>query len=431
MEYNVGDTIRHRVFGKGEIVSLSDSVYVIDFGDFGKRSIDKNYTGIEFVKSAEVNTDKTKNRVFILTKILRYLRKNSIDKIDFDLLVKNLVPILKFPNEEEIKSLISNNNNEVVTTDLLKYLINFYKEGRLQNTENSAKQLTLFDEFGDLNTQKRFEDYGNNIDTIPKSNANFNLVRAHSKDFDKEYYSSKYFFNKLKNYGIEESYFSKALFFLGYIAFKNYVVKSKYKNLEQCIMHEIGKNELYYYNNEFDLKEYDDAIANLVDELYLVKEDSGLYSTFNMLKKSGIDGNEVLTFKARMKEFCFENKFFSFNQLYNQFSDSKLVSYCNTAEKLIPFIGKINNISYFVTLSGDYIFGCVKSNLIKELFRSILNGQNSMDIYDIMSTIQSKFNVEYTLDDFERDINKTDYFYARTLEKIFKNKKLYYEEIYS
>ena len=124
MEYNVGDTIRHRVFGKGEIVSLSDSVYVIDFGDFGKRSIDKNYTGIEFVKSAEVNIDKTKNRVFILTKILRYLRKNSIDKIDFDLLVKNLVPILKFPNEEEIKSLISNNNNEVVTTDLLKYLIN-------------------------------------------------------------------------------------------------------------------------------------------------------------------------------------------------------------------------------------------------------------------------------------------------------------------
>lgn len=431
MEFNVGDIIKHRVFGKGEVLSCDNSVYLIDFGKFGKRSIDSKYLGMELIKRGKRQESNGKDNIYLLTKILRYLRKNYISKIYYDDLIKDVNLVIDIPNKDTFKKLVCINNDDwVITSDLLDYLINFYNTNIPKNVEKTAASQTLSNNLIRVEEQRESllpQSKNNPI----QSNANFNLVRAHSKDFDKDYYSSKFFFNKLRNIGVDDSYFKKAIFFLDYTAYKNYVIKSKFKNLEDCILHDIGQKDLYYYNNEFDLKEYDDAIENLINELYLVKEDNGLYSTFNMLKKSGIDGNEVLTFKAKLIDFSYKHKIFSFNQLYENFSDSKLVSYCNTAEKLLPFIGKIDEISYFVTLSGDFIFGRVKTNLIKELFRSILKDQTSKDIYDIISTITTKFNVEYTLEDFERDITKTDYYYAKTLEKIFKNKKLYYEEIYN
>lgn len=431
MEFNVGDIIKHRVFGKGEVLSCDNSVYLIDFGKFGKRSIDSKYLGMELIKRGKRQESNGKDNIYLLTKILRYLRKNYISKIYYDDLIKDVNLVINIPNKDTFKKLVCINNDDwVITSDLLDYLINFYNTNNSKNVEKTKISQTLANNLIRVEEQRESPLPQNKNNPI-QSNANFNLVRAHSKDFDKDYYSSKFFFNKLRNIGVDDSYFKKAIFFLDYTAYKNYVIKNKFKNLEDCILHDIGQKDLYYYNNEFDLKEYDDAIENLINELYLVKEDNGLYSTFNMLKKSGIDGNEVLTFKAKLIDFSYKHKFFSFNQLYENFSDSKLVSYCNTAEKLLPFIGKIDEISYFVTLSGDFIFGRVKANLIKELFRSILKDQTSKDIYDIISTITTKFNVEYTLEDFERDITKTDYYYAKTLEKIFKNKKLYYEEIYN
>lgn len=386
---------------------------------------------MELIKRGKRQESNGKDNIYLLTKILRYLRKNYISKIYYDDLIKDVNLFINIPNKDTFKKLVCINNDDwVITSDLLDYLINFYNTNNSKNAEKTEISQTLANNLIRVEEQRESPLPQSKNNPI-QSNANFNLVRAHSKDFDKDYYSSKFFFNKLRNIGVDDSYFKKAIFFLDYTAYKNYVIKNKFKNLEDCILHDIGQKDLYYYNNEFDLKEYDDAIENLINELYLVKEDNGLYSTFNMLKKSGIDGNEVLTFKAKLVDFSYKHKFFSFNQLYENFSDSKLVYYCNTAEKLLPFIGKIDEISYFVTLSGDFIFGRVKTNLIKELFRSILKDQTSKDIYDIISTIKTKFNVEYTLEDFERDITKTDYYYAKTLEKIFKNKKLYYEEIYN
>ena len=64
-----------------------------------------------------------------------------------------------------------------------------------------------------------------------------------------------------------------------------------------------------------------------------------------------------------------------------------------------------------------------------KFFTFIMENKRSMDIYAIKDRVETLFAVNYCLDLVGKDAERAGFFYSEDLEKVYKHKKDFYEEI--
>lgn len=211
---------------------------------------------------------------------------------------------------------------------------------------------------------------------------------------------------------------------------KEIILKSIYPNTKAYLKSSI-KDDVYRYSNPYNLDEYDRILRNLNDELFLIEVDSGVYLTEHNLRRNGISENVIKKFHSRVKSLGKNLTFFSVAEIKKEFPFDEVVQFCCLDDKqLIQFVVPIPEIQIIRLDSGDVVFFHGKSTAKGSLLYFIMAGKTSMSIYEIEDFADDCFGIKYTQTDIESDLKYTSFYYSEEMEKIYRNKKAFIEEVY-
>lgn len=222
---------------------------------------------------------------------------------------------------------------------------------------------------------------------------------------------------------------------LGYRVYANYIIKVSYPSAVNYFTRKFLENKF------FDLKKYDTRLAYLpVSNAVLDK----LRSNYDLLE---CGDKEYITYEHFSKvepEMTKENlilyvddaiaysdraHFFTIKYLKNHGFKSRLhelgfLDWFNAA--LLKNSKKIR----FIRAGGEILFyQNINQATCVDFLRYILLDKVKMDIVDFLQFIEEEYGIEFSKDKVTWIIKDTEMYYDSTMEKIYKSKEYFYEEI--
>lgn len=245
-------------------------------------------------------------------------------------------------------------------------------------------------------------------------------------------YTKENFIELLRSNNIDSNkYFnSMNLSLLGYCISGTYVVKEKYRTINNYLKDRIMSNDFYEIEKNYNTSTYFILLENLNREYDIIKFSSNIYITSKKLKQVGIEKEDIIKFVDTIIDEMDKDEFFTVYFLENrniltQFEDYGFEDVF--FESILEHARKIKRIRYCNTK----IFAVTEENFSKiDFIRSILNKYGNLDIYKLVSIMENMYGIKTTKEDLQQDIYNSEFYYDKILEKVFKDKKEYYEEVY-
>jgi len=255
-----------------------------------------------------------------------------------------------------------------------------------------------------------------------------------SDDLVDDLYTIKEFKELMKIYSIPVNEINTTLCLarINFVKRSNTVIlKNKYASIRDYYEKTILLDDYYEYSNKKNIPDCDRIIDDFNHELLLLNVKPGYYFTRHYLDKKGITRDVIDSFQNDVLLLSKKYNFLFVDLIKGNMSNNSIVRFCYDDYQLIQFVLSVPNIKmlkmngdnklFIVSESDDY-----RGNLIKVL----MDDKKSMDIYDMHDLAQTLYNVDYSIDDIINDINYTKFYYNSEMEKVYRNKELFYGEIF-
>ena len=254
-------------------------------------------------------------------------------------------------------------------------------------------------------------------------------------DLKEDLYLKNDFKELMKKYGIPstEVYLKACLDRINYsLKTKRIILKSSYPTLKSYYRELVSKTEVYYYSNPLNLDEYDVILKSLMNDLYLIEVDRGVYLTRKNMERNGIDSNAIFYFSSYVESRVRKESYCSLAKIIDGMTDNPIVDYCNgNLKQLLQFIKPIEKVKIISFDNHGVVLAYSDSKQYRgDFVRYIFGNRSSMTAYEIQDFVQERFGVEYSIADIEKDVKQTTLFYSEEMEKLYKYKSLYIQEVY-
>lgn len=473
MTFEIGDEVFHKTFGWGKVLSVAPNYVDVFFNNFGRRSIINEM----ILKKRNANIKKPEKNTIVFEKDKEVVNKveqkpaQNISKpnVEEKTKVKKKTKVeekTKVFNIDLIKLIVEDFSKQEIRAESIDYCSNIINktyscemENRfiarslepyvrivfLQHLNSMAKKIEkgkneLFCTY--VNCEKnRLKKTPNKKILKKETNRKVDftnsraIIKSLKSQLDKEIYLVDDYKQILKknNILINRKSFEKSLESLCfYQRTKRIILKNKYRSIKEFFKTEILKNEVYRYSNPLNLYEYDDCLKALNKELLILDVGNGVYLTKKNMEKNGINNSVINSFKKELRTFGKNEKIFSYSQICNKFYENKVIQYCNgDVKQFIQFAKTIEEFKTIKINNDNVLYIYSKSKQYKEaFFNNLLREKNSIEIYDIETLIEEYYDIIYRVEDIEKDISKTSFYYSEEMEKIYKSKEFYIKEVY-
>lgn len=255
------------------------------------------------------------------------------------------------------------------------------------------------------------------------------------KHLDSDFYMKSDFKAIMKDFGIPgtENYLKMCLDRSNFtLRTKRIILNNKYQSLKAYYKEQILKDEVYRYSNPLNLDEYDFAMKLLIKDLVLIHVENEVYLTRLNMEKNGVDDVAIETFHKRLKNLGRDNEFFSLKKITETYPDDPVILYCGGSKhQLMQFLDAFDDIrTVFINKSGAVFTYSFDKDFYNKYIKFLMNGEQVADIYDLIDFANQQFGVEYDIEEIIKDVLKSSYYYSEDMEKVYKYKRLYLEEVY-
>lgn len=210
------------------------------------------------------------------------------------------------------------------------------------------------------------------------------------------------------------------------------VLSKNVKNLNEYLMQTIFKENYFVVPNlpVFQLNQVKRKIGNLENSHQLIDLGEGIYLTNRELNKDGLDKEILQQYKQSVAEFVGANKFFTLDYLVHNGFSHKIDQYefdSTFYESILKGQGYFKSLKILNKTVFIYTFENVT---VKSYVNFLLGDNQSMDIEEIISSARKRSGVHLNFKDACELLVKSGFFYSPELEKVFRNKKIYYDELF-
>lgn len=299
-----------------------------------------------------------------------------------------------------------------------------------------------------------YEDYGHKKKTmLAYLTANFNaylynnIFKIESKKLDENQienlktqltqpvYSIEYLKMILEKNGynnISEIITNYNLSFINYKLKSGFIISNKYTGLYQYFDFASENEEIIKLDE--DLMKCG-AIYNAVNyvckEQKLFKINNTMYVTKKKLIILGITQQDILDFIENIKNNYFDKDYFSVYNIMNDINVDIFTSKGLTETFLENLTNSIIGINT-LRIDNNKLFTYKKENIsIKRFIEDMAYKYNKMSLYELESKIEKNYQIDISEEKLRGYLYETDIFYSNIMNKIYIDKKDYYEEVYN
>ncbi|WP_288146998.1 hypothetical protein [Thomasclavelia cocleata] len=391
-KFSLGDFISHLYFGYAKIISISDE---------GMDIMKINDNSICFIEPENFfYFDVILNERYI--SILSSVRKNDFILFDGDMAIVNSYDRCNL----SIVTLLSNKSYNISLDKAFPVKSEMRKKWALDNI-NSLN----FQTFSKIYFDKDYYEYNELIDSAKKV-----IIDSKFKNYNE---------NKIES-NLSQTKLEKC---------NDIFLSERFIDLEEYILHEMFKTDVYFYNYKFESSNYSYYIDKLCRKQLAIKFDDERYFTFNKLASFGVTSKDILDFKYSLISYLKVNDFVSYSKIADLISN-RILNVLFSNQLLENFIKSFDEFKSYKI--GNRVTFVIKSNdLKKEYLENIISkyikskGVKSYDVYRLIIEINEKYDFDFSFESFLCDVVKFEkIYYSEETEKIYINKKNYYEEIY-
>ena len=223
---------------------------------------------------------------------------------------------------------------------------------------------------------------------------------------------------------------------MGFRVYTNYVVKRPL-NSEEYFTNILLENELYQLKPL--LKKYSkvtffyNVYKNLRSRFELFVFDDNEVITFKRLAKAGVQKRSIELFCEEVKNEVGDNEYFTIHSLKENGFESDLFN-LGFSDSFYAGILASHNDFISQKVFGTIVLKKYSASNVPFSTRDFINDNlaeyDSVDIYDFIDDIKEKYGITITDKyDITGAVSGTSGYYDPIMEKIYKNKDLYYEDI--
>lgn len=231
---------------------------------------------------------------------------------------------------------------------------------------------------------------------------------------------------------ITEEVLNYGLAYLGYrLRTKEIVLHKHWSSIEHYYENLILKYDRYFYKNKYKLSNYDSILKRLEQKLIMFEAAPGVYITKKLMEREGIYLSTIKNFHEILRKIGTKHNFFSIKIIKNYISNNNIIKFSSDEYLLNSIILSASDIKSIKTDDDKYIYTFIRKRISRPYFiEYILNKLGSIDIYDLREYIKEIYDVKFNNNSIFYCINNSSLYYCEEMEKVYKNKELYIEEVY-
>lgn len=275
----------------------------------------------------------------------------------------------------------------------------------------------------------------NNIFRIESKKLDENQVEKLKTQLTKPIYSIEYLKIILEKNGynnISEIITNYNLSFINYKLKSGFIMSNKFTGLYQYFDFASENEEIIKLDE--DLMKCG-AIYNAVNyvckEHKLFKINNTIYVTKKKFISLGITQQDILDFVENIKNNYFDKDYFSVYNVMNDINVDIFTSRGLTETFIENLTNSIIEIST-LRIDNNKLFTYKKGNIsIKRFMEDMAYKYNKMSLYELESKIEENYQINISEEKLRGYLYGTEIFYSNIMNKIYIDKKDYYEEVYN
>ncbi|WP_434400429.1 hypothetical protein M1Q06_15145 [Planococcus sp. 11815] len=264
-----------------------------------------------------------------------------------------------------------------------------------------------------------------------KKSADFKSIR---KLLSKEVYSIEEFLEIAENHKIDIDDLDITTENLREIGFKiepGVVLSENVESLNVFLMQTIFKENYFVVPDlpVFQLDHVKRKISNLENAHQLIDVGDGIYLTNKELRKDGLNKKVLQDYKHAVAEFIGTGKFFTLNHLYQNGFTHEIDEY---GFEPIFYESILKGQGYFKSLkiANKSVFAFTFENVsIKNYVSFLMKDNQCMNVEETIDAAQKRSGLQLDYDEAITLLRNSGLFYSEDLEKIFRDKEIYYKEV--
>ena len=219
---------------------------------------------------------------------------------------------------------------------------------------------------------------------------------------------------------------------------ENIYYSQRYNTVYDYLLEESINNNVYKKDYSIETKLFNLALKKICGKNYMIYIDEGVYYGLKKMSDLNINPSTFNLFCKSVADLLNSDKFATISLIKQKvilpinnlnLSDKALISLISTNIKIIS--QDVGNIKFLClkdsSSSKDFIEDLI-GNAIDKLQKQ------SVDIYDMIDYLNSKYSLEldyYNFYTLIKKVNNNKIYFSEDTEKIYANKQAYYEEVYS
>ena len=220
---------------------------------------------------------------------------------------------------------------------------------------------------------------------------------------------------------------------LGFNLKSEYVFSSEYETIEDCFIKHIleknyfSKNNIAIYNTNI----FRNLLYLLEKSLDVIKLEKDIYITSTNLENAHVPKSQLIDFQQKALEYVNGNEYFTLKSLHSR-------GFTHELEKLgfeRLFYDRVlwasSNIRTIPLVTG-YIFIVQDTDVaLIDFIKWVVQKYEVIPIDDLDNYAKVHFGIVLDLSRIISLIKSTDMYFSEELNKLYKNKNMYFEEIYN
>jgi DNA mismatch repair protein MutH len=230
----------------------------------------------------------------------------------------------------------------------------------------------------------------------------------------------------------EKYYFSEEnISALGYNIHPSFLLVKEMDRPEKYFEQKIFEHDYFskVVDPIYDSPQFIRKLVNLENSYDIVKVEENTYITINKLNKANINKNDLISFKKAVEKFMNYGEFYTWYSIENNGFRHKLIDLGFEQiffESLLKRPGAlkfmvINQITFFVKTIDDFN--------TSDLFQYLMGEESSISLNDLECKFIEEYDAVITRDSIINQVNQSELFYSRELERLFLNIDVYYQYI--
>jgi DNA mismatch repair protein MutH len=218
---------------------------------------------------------------------------------------------------------------------------------------------------------------------------------------------------------------------LGYNIHSSFVLVKEMDRPEKYFEQKIFEHDYFtkVVDPIYDSPQFIRKLNNLENSYDIVKVEENTYITINKLNKANIYKNDLIGFKKEAEKFMNYGEFYTWYSIENNGFRNSLIEigfeqifYESLLKRpgILKFMN-INQTTFFVKTIDDFN--------VSELFQHLMDEESSISLDDLESKFIEEYGAVITRDSIIYQVNQSELFYSRELERLFLNIDAYYQYI--